>query len=488
MNKLEDFVAIYEAGRGRPRKNPIPELEVEKVKVPGVGQVDYVNTDQLSDDDKKTITGKAKNAAAKAGKDEKHNNSKGRFEIKPKYTDDDAITPLKKEDYNNNLKRLKMKFDADEPFFIQGEAGWGKTSVIIDMARRHGRSVITVYLDKAVATDLGGIPVPIEGKDGTAKLVNAMPEWAAYMLEHEDEEFLLFFDEMNQAMPDVMNALMPIVLENIICNIKFKNFIVGAAGNFKEENESGVSDLSGPLKSRFKPLIIWESGDEASWNQAFNFLRSKWGDKIPVKLIDMLNGAAQAFDNPREVEHKVLKWAYNIGVKMKDGKTDKDVYDVTWIEDQFDRVVKEEITRELKDKINELSEEIYKWMIDIDGYGKEAPKTNRSRTRNQDLIPEEMKNKITTAIKRGYIMSPQVDADGKPLKNPDKRKYGISKENIHSIFCTDEYHEGSDDAPDVINKEMLDRFINQLEADNVKFKFETDDEWKKAGYTDPMED
>ena len=42
---------------------------------------------------------------------------------------------------------------------------------------------------------------------------------------------------MNQAQPCVMNALMPIVLKNVICNVQFDNFMVGAAGNFEDENE-----------------------------------------------------------------------------------------------------------------------------------------------------------------------------------------------------------------------------------------------------------
>ena len=38
------------------------------------------------------------------------------------------------------------------------------------------------------------------------------------------------------------------------------------------------------------------------------------------------------------------------------------------------------------------------------------------------------------------------------------------------------------------NREMLERYINKLEADGITFKYETDDEWRKAGYVDPSED
>jgi hypothetical protein len=67
-------------------------------------------------------------------------------------------------------------------------------------------------------------------------------------------------------------------------------------------------------------------------------------------------------------------------------------------------------------------------------------------------------------------------------ESSDKRKYGISRENAHLIFCDPEMTE------DPINREMFDRFINKMEADGITFKYETDDEWRKAGLSDPFED
>ena len=161
-----------------------------------------------------------------------------------------------------------MKFKAQEPFFILGEAGWGKTSIIKDMAKRFKRQVITIYLDKAEKEDLGGIPAPIKNADGRVTRKMLAPDWAEYMADHPETQFLLFFDEMNQATPDIMNALMPIVLEHQICGKKYDNFFVGAAGNFEHENDA-VSDLSAPLTSRFKPIIVWETGTEEAWHEAF---------------------------------------------------------------------------------------------------------------------------------------------------------------------------------------------------------------------------
>jgi hypothetical protein len=295
METLKDFVYSIDEHRGRPKK----------VKVDGVGSIDVVEPSDLSPEEKKVIKDKAKNVSVKNGKDEDKNGTKGLWAVEPPY-DDDAITPLDPDEMNENLDELQFKFDGEEPFFIMGEAGWGKTTIIKDMAKRDGRHIITVYLDKAVASDLGGIPVPVEGKDGVAKIVNAMPDWAAYMLENDDKKFLLFFDEMNQAAPDVMNALMPIVLENVICNIKFDNFMVGAAGNFESENKA-VNELSGPLESRFKPIIIWSTNSDEDWASAFRHMHQKWDSKVDPKLIDVIYAHKDLFVNPREIDQKIIE-------------------------------------------------------------------------------------------------------------------------------------------------------------------------------------
>ena len=190
MKQLLSF--INEAGRKS-------KTDREVIKDPNLkkefGEIELIDPDKdLGEEEKKIINKKAANAKRARGKEEKEWTPNGAtWAIEPPY-DDGAVEDIPDEDYNDNLLDLQAKFDADEPFFIQGRAGWGKTSIIEDMAKRAGRHVITVYLDKAQATDLGGIPVPVE-ENGVAKIVNAMPDWAAYMLAHKNDKFLLFFDK-----------------------------------------------------------------------------------------------------------------------------------------------------------------------------------------------------------------------------------------------------------------------------------------------------
>ena len=491
MKKLSVFV-LEEAGRrGRPKKNQVngdgrevindnPDLKKE------FGEIELIDPDKdFSKEEKKIIAQKALKAKRAKGKEEKEWTPNGAtWAIEPPY-DDGAVEDIPDEDYNDNLLDLQAKFDADEPFFIQGRAGWGKTSIIEDMAKRAGRHIITVYLDKAQATDLGGIPVPVE-EDGVAKIVNAMPDWAAYMLEHKKDKFLLFFDEMNQAQPDVMNALMPIVLKNVICNIQFDNFMVGAAGNFAEENEDGITELSGPLKSRFKPIIIWSSGTEDDWRSTFKYLHKKWDKEFGKEVVDEFEKRAMLFDNPRELEHKVFKAIKNTREKAKDNpKIKLTRYNSQWCKHRLKDIVKDELTREEGNQLNELAEIYHKLLVEGPEAFKKKDKKEESRSRRSkggDQVSEEIKNQIKMAMKRGYMMNDERDSSGNLI---DKRKYGISRENIN-VFCDMELSDK--ESGEVVNAEMLERIINKLEADGVKFKYETDAEWKKAGLSDPYED
>ena len=413
---------------------------------------------------KKTINEANVNPERIVGKDAKKNGTGGKFAI-DEPTDNDVVEPLSKDQLNKNMKRLLMKFKADEPFFIMGEAGWGKTSIIKSMAKRFGRTVITVYLDKCEATDLGGIPVPREDKRGNAYVDSAMPAWAQYMLEHDDKQFLLFFDEMNQADGAVMNALMPIVLETEVCGVKFDNFIVGAAGNFDHENDA-VNELSGPLKSRFKPIIVWETGGDAEWKQAFDYMHKNWDSKLGEdgpEYINLLYENRDLFQNPREVEHKILKWCS----KMVD-TDDKDLFDVEDYLDRLEGLAKEDLNRTQEDKLKKLAEATYNLVNGL------SLSPERKRSKGKEMMDETLKNTIKKAMRNGFMTNGPDSSD--------KRKYGISKENAPLVFCDPEMTENA------CNREMFDRYINKLEADGLKFKYETDDEWRDAGLVDPFED
>ena len=420
---------------------------------------DYVVEGRPKGSKNKVSKGSAINPdKVKAGKDAEKNGTDGLWGINEP-VDDTPVVDLPKEQLTKNMKRLRMKFDAEEDFFIQGKAGWGKTSVIEEMAEKYGYVVNTVYLDKAVATDLGGIPIPIQDKNGHAVQEKALPAWARKMLDNPKTKFLLFFDEMNQAQPDVMNALMPIVLKHEICEQEFDNFFVGAAGNFENEN-GAINELSAPLKSRFKPIIIWESNTPETWKQAFDFIRKKWSGKETEELISLLEDNQDIFDNPREIDLKVIKHA----IKLKErGNTAG--YEPEDFLDRLQGLVKEEpLTRTEEANLSVIAEALYNF---ITSKSNEKSVGRSGNKKNMNMIPDAIMDALKQGISQGYIDV----GDGK--------KYGISKENIYTLQGLD---------PEDMNAEMLERAVEKLLNDGIKFKYNKDSEWQKAGYDDPNED
>ena len=390
------------------------------------------------------------------GKSAEKNGTDGLYGI-DEPTDNSAAVEIPKDQLNKNMKKLLMKFRTEEDFFIIGRAGWGKTTIIKDLADKFGRKVETVYLDKAVASDLGGIPVPGKTRKGHGQQEMLMPDWAAQMDENPDIDYLLFFDEMNQATPDVMNALMPIVLEHEVCRIKFDNFFVGAAGNFEDENDA-VNELSGPLRSRFKPLIKWQT----DWSAAFSNLHEKWDDILGKEFVNKFAENDELFDNPREVEHKIFKFTNKL---KKSG-----MYSEFDVDDYLDRlmdIVKPELSRDEKREVKKLAEYMYDYINDK--LAAKAEKSSRStRNKGMDMVSDVTKNAIRKAMRQGYL-------EQREGKDQHTVRYGISRENIAAAIDSEE-----------CNAEMLQRIITKLEADGVKFKFEKDSQWKKLGYKDPL--
>jgi hypothetical protein len=91
------------------------------------------------------------------------------------------------------------------------------------------------------------------------------------------------------------------------------------------------------------------------------------------------------------------------------------------------------------------------------------------------MLTEFTKTNIKNGMSKGFLTG--ADAS-------DKRKYGISRENIAQVFADD----GSFDDGAGVNAEMIERYVRKLEADGVKFKYEKNKDFLDAGLSDPFED
>ena len=283
------------------------------------------------------------------GVDADDNPSAGAYDV-------DAPTPedrnlFKDMDYwPKDYKKLWKRIVSGMNFFVQGEAGWAKSAIIKDMAKKAGYTVITVFMDKALPEDLDGIPV-VQNVNGRTIQKKVMPVWAQYMADNPRTKFLLFFDELNQAPNDVMNAMMPIAHhDRMICGKKFKNYFCGAAGNLDSEND--LFQLRRPVLARFgnKP-IRWITGlsddpkeAQDAWKRSFKHLHKKWDDKIGSAIIGefeklCLSYSPPLFAAPRDLEWYVFEELYN----FKQSGID---------DDDYDRIDLETITDSIKDITN----------------------------------------------------------------------------------------------------------------------------------------
>lgn len=433
MEKLSNFIEqineeeiIKKRGRGRPRKvRPDDEqLELDNQKL----ELDKVE-----------------------GKPAEKNGTKGAWAV-DEPTDDELMEGLDPDEISENTQQLQGKFAAEEPFFIQGKAGWGKSSIIKRMAKTFGYKVVVIYLDKKEAVDLGGMPIPKQKGDDIS-LETEMPDWAKNMWNHPEQNFLLFFDEMNQAMPDVLNALMPIVLDNEICGEKFNNFFVGAAGNYHSENDA-LADLPGPLVSRFKPLIVW-STDHKAWMESAHYNHVKWDRHGMKKLLTVIFDNKDIFDNPREIEHKIIQWIYRIKNPQTEAqkKAQKNVIKIDYFVKRLRGLINDEARKDPQNEntLTEIAQEMYDYCTE-----QEETRMRGSKAKDITMIPKDTVETIKYVMDNGFIV--QTDKDGK------SQRIGFSRENI---FDQMNYEE------DGTNRDMIERLIKTLENDGHKWKYET---------------
>lgn len=370
--------------------------------------------------------------------------------------DGKAWTLIDKSHMTKNQRALASRMKSGRNFMAIGEAGWGKTAEITAMAHKFGLTVLTVYLDKAVATDLDGIPVPaVDEETGEHIQARCMPGWAIYMLQHPKEQFLLFFDEMNQAPGDVQNALMPIALKKVICGTQFNNFICGAAGNHDYENDE-VSELSAPLKARLMPFI-WECNTEETWNSHFEWAHSKYDEIIGEKTINEVAKLWKYWKSPRDLEICIYKYLKeNI-----DGTFDtpESIFD-----DLFDNAVNEKSlsSTECKKQIGKFAEYMYNWCEDPST--REIGKGSISRKKGMDNIDKDVKKMIVDSLVNGYFYWSQI-------LGGDNKTYCVTLENCLT--------ERFDPVETGITAEVLKKIVRDLEATGKSVKYRTQEEAKE---------
>ena len=375
-------------------------------------------------------------------------------------TDNDAMKYADRSEWNDNMIAIRGCLKAEEPFFIIGHSGWGKTEVIKSIAKKFGYTIITVYLDKACAEDLGGIPVPMEGAKNSVYQELALPGWAAYILDNPDTKFLLFFDEMNQADPAVMNALMPIVKDNVVGNIKIENYLACAAGNYKDENHA-THELSDPLEQRFV-YLVWEDKTPEEWAHNFqNFMHPKWDPLVGKELVDMFEKNCKLFKSPRVIDQKILQAVYKI---KQAGPDEWEFYNPKFYKKLMNKNLEDNLERTEQEDVDKIAEYLDEWMRSDNNTGK-------TNTRNREALdaPQQLKDEIKHGMELGWIWGDDWD---------EKRtKWAFARDILGDLFYMDDF---CGEGP--ITMEQIMQEVKKNEKMGIKFKYET----AKEAFNDGM--
>ena len=251
------------------------------------------------------------------GKEAKNNPSNGEFDIDAPTPDSKNIFSDKKI-WNDNLEQVYLSMKSGSDFLVQGESGWSKTTIIRQMAKKCGYTVITVYLDKAYPEDFqvfrNGKTVP--------------PLWARYIIENPDKQFLLFFDDIDQADSKILNMIMPIVVEHKLFDTKCSNYFCCGCGN-------NLDNMPRPLVNRFGGIMTWITGTRDSWSDAFDYLHKMWDEKISKNVVNAFEKYCMDFASPRDLEKNIFEMLYKLKKSMN-GYSDERISEKT-IENKIKR-------------------------------------------------------------------------------------------------------------------------------------------------------
>ncbi|NCD07431.1 MAG: AAA family ATPase [Spirochaetia bacterium] len=177
-----------------------------------------------------------------------------------------------------NKEKIKLHLKANVPLLIYGESGWGKSSIVSQVAEELNLPMVIANVNSWTAEDFGGLVRPSK----CGKFYDYLPP--KWVVDNKDREFLFFIDEINQANISVLHSLYRIVLDREVAGIKLNMKII-ACGNLNSENPY-LTDLPEPLLKRFS-TYTWQK----DITSAVRYLNNKFKTKI-----------SKIYTNPRQTE------------------------------------------------------------------------------------------------------------------------------------------------------------------------------------------
>lgn len=129
---------------------------------------------------------------------------------------------------------------------IWGPPGIGKSSIVAQVAEKHGLQIIDLRLSQLAPTDLRGLPVAEEG----------VAKWFPPEFLPRTGKGILFLDEINMATPAMQGIAQQLILDRQVGSYKVPDgWFIWAAGNRKSDR-AAVFEMPSALANRFVHLEI----------------------------------------------------------------------------------------------------------------------------------------------------------------------------------------------------------------------------------------
>lgn len=200
------------------------------------------------------------------------------------------LTKIKQTEFYTVLKSKKN-------ILLFGKSGWGKSQIVKKYCEDHGLKLKTISLASKLPEAIGGIPHATDKGYYEELLSEELKE----VFEDEGEGWVIFFDEINQAVQEVLNTLYgicyPMGEDRVWAGHSLSRAQIVACANLSDGTDgvTYLNDLPTPLVNRFFPFEL-----ECSKTDAKNYLKKKYRN-IPqvVKYIDVMLDAEKS---PRTVD------------------------------------------------------------------------------------------------------------------------------------------------------------------------------------------
>jgi hypothetical protein len=129
---------------------------------------------------------------------------------------------------------------------LWGPPGIGKSSIVADVAKRHGLRLLDLRLSQLAPTDLRGLPVA----------ENGVSRWFPPEFLPTDGAGVLFLDEINMAPPAMQGIAQQLILDRRVGSYQVPSgWFIWAAGNRKSDR-AAVFEMPSALANRFIHLDL----------------------------------------------------------------------------------------------------------------------------------------------------------------------------------------------------------------------------------------